>query len=330
MKKFFLKISILSISLLIGSSCISAEKNKYPETVLKNENLKVTVYLPDAEKGYYRSIRFDWAGMIKQAEHKGHTYFGELKGCGKHHNPKVHDHGVGPCEEFGMNVPVNWDDVKEGEAFMKVAVGLLEKKSGKKKKYWFPTKYKVVKLFPWENEIKDNAVVSSQQGECPGGWKYDYVKTVSIDKTAPVLKIHHKLKNTGTKPIKTDLYSHNMFIIDGKPIGSKYQVILPFRPKLPSKRPQRAVWKGNELKLQTEVLKGSFWAQADGFSKDKKDNAFTVAVDGVSLHGATDYPLHEYCVYAEKTGLCPEPFILINIKPGETAEWTTTLTFKAE
>jgi hypothetical protein len=31
---------------------------------LKTNGLKMTVYLPDAEKGFYRGTRFDWSGVI--------------------------------------------------------------------------------------------------------------------------------------------------------------------------------------------------------------------------------------------------------------------------
>lgn len=321
---------VLILFLLIGNSCITSESDNYPDIELKNENLKVTVYLPDGTKGYYRGIRFDWAGMIKQAEYRGHTFFGELKGIGKHHNPTIHDHGVGPCEEFGMKIPVNFDQVKAEEPFLKIGVGVLEKKLGEKRKYWFPIKYKIIKLFSWQIKLGKNSIGFTQHGECPGGWQYDYEKTVIIDKTDPVLKIHHKLKNTGDKPIKTDFYSHNMLIFDEQPIGNKYQLKLPFIPTSSSERPKKAVWEKNELKFLTDTLQGSYRTQVEGFSKEKKENVFTVAVGNVSLNAATDYNLHAFQVYAENTALCPEPFILIDLASGDIAEWTTTFTFKVE
>jgi hypothetical protein len=38
--------------------------------------LRAKVYVPDGEKGFYRGIRFDWAGVMESLEYKGHGYFG--------------------------------------------------------------------------------------------------------------------------------------------------------------------------------------------------------------------------------------------------------------
>ena len=35
-----------------------------PQAQISNGTVRATVYLPDAEKGYYRGTRFDWAGVI--------------------------------------------------------------------------------------------------------------------------------------------------------------------------------------------------------------------------------------------------------------------------
>src|SRR4051812_9213761 len=61
----------------------------YPKTVLRNKSLSLTVYLPDAEKGYYRGSRFDWAGVVGNVESIGpHTIFGPWKDT---HDPTNHD-----------------------------------------------------------------------------------------------------------------------------------------------------------------------------------------------------------------------------------------------
>ena len=86
MRKIYLN-GILLLGLVIMSSCVLFEGGEYPEVELKNDNLKVSIYLPDAWNGYYRAVRFDWAGIIKQVEYKGHTYFGELKGTRERSQP---------------------------------------------------------------------------------------------------------------------------------------------------------------------------------------------------------------------------------------------------
>src|SRR5438445_359714 len=48
----------------------------YPQTEISNGMLRAKVYLPDREKGFYRGMRFDWAGVMASLEYKGHGYFG--------------------------------------------------------------------------------------------------------------------------------------------------------------------------------------------------------------------------------------------------------------
>ena len=43
----------------------------YPATELSNGVLRAKVYLPDAEKGFYRGTRFDWAGVMGSLELQG-------------------------------------------------------------------------------------------------------------------------------------------------------------------------------------------------------------------------------------------------------------------
>ena len=48
----------------------------YPQTTISNRDLRVTVYLPDRDKGFYRSTRFDWSGVISSLEYRGHNFYG--------------------------------------------------------------------------------------------------------------------------------------------------------------------------------------------------------------------------------------------------------------
>jgi hypothetical protein len=59
--------------LLLAAPAARAED--YPHVYLKNEKLRVKVYLPDAQKGFYRGTRFDWAGVLGEVEFAGHKVF---------------------------------------------------------------------------------------------------------------------------------------------------------------------------------------------------------------------------------------------------------------
>ena len=59
-----------------SSPCASFINSDFPKAVLSNGSVQAVVYLPDTEKGYYRSTRFDWSGVVPCLTYKGHTYFG--------------------------------------------------------------------------------------------------------------------------------------------------------------------------------------------------------------------------------------------------------------
>src|SRR4029079_10256888 len=47
-----------------------------PEAHLSNGVIQAREYLPDPQKGFYRSTRFDWSGAIASLEYEGHQYYG--------------------------------------------------------------------------------------------------------------------------------------------------------------------------------------------------------------------------------------------------------------
>ncbi len=69
----------------------------YPGLKLDNGVIQLSIYLPDAEKGYYRETPFDWSGIIERVDFNGHRFYGALH---KEHDPLVHDAISGPVEEF--------------------------------------------------------------------------------------------------------------------------------------------------------------------------------------------------------------------------------------
>src|SRR5882757_8981562 len=50
---------------------------EFPQAEISNDILHARLYLPDAEKGYYRGTRFDWSGVMPSLEYQGHSYSGQ-------------------------------------------------------------------------------------------------------------------------------------------------------------------------------------------------------------------------------------------------------------
>ena len=129
------------LALLFAPNLVTAQTypGPYPQTRISNQALQVNIYLPDAEKGFYRGTRFDWAGVIASLDYKGHSYFGPFF---EKFDPAVSDVDIGnpvvagvasaasgPVEEFigADETALGYSTAKPGEAFCKIGVGALRK-----------------------------------------------------------------------------------------------------------------------------------------------------------------------------------------------------------
>ena len=110
-----------------------------PQARLANGPLQVTVYLPNAQRGYYRGTRFDWSGVIQNLEYKGHRFYGPwYTKTDPHVRDFIYDGSditagpcsaiMGPVEEFTTaHKGLGYDDAKAGGTFVKIGVGVLRK-----------------------------------------------------------------------------------------------------------------------------------------------------------------------------------------------------------
>ena len=90
---------LVCVLVLCASAVFAEEEGGFPMLELANDELTIGLYLPDAEKGYYRGTRFDWSGIIERVEYKGHRFYGAWRFP---HDPTGHDFVSGPAEEFGI------------------------------------------------------------------------------------------------------------------------------------------------------------------------------------------------------------------------------------
>ncbi len=318
----------LSLSLSFHSLALAGAEGsseEFPSAELSNGVIKMNLYLPDPEKGYYRGTRFDWSGVISQVEYKGHTFFDEWKTT---HDPGVHDDIVGPVEEFRTDgAALGFHEAKPGESFVKIGIGLLEKTD--KAEYSFAYPYKIIKPGAWKVSKGKNWIEFQQDFADESGWGYLYIKRISLAKDKPRFVIRHSLKNTGSKVIETSQYNHNFFVIDGQPIGKSYMLRFPFKVK--AKRDLRGIVevRGNKLVFVKDLKKGSLFTEIEGFRDDAEDHRITVqnTKTGASVRIKGDKPLSEFNFWTMEKTVCPEPYIKFSIAPGETEEWKTSYTF---
>ncbi len=304
-------------------------ENKYPSVELSNDVIKVSVYLPDAQKGYYRGTRFDWSGIISQVEYNGHTYFGEWK---QTHDPNNHDDITGPVEEFrtgSFDKPsaLGYDQAKPGEAFIKIGIGLLEKPDEPDYRFW--NAYRIIRPGEWEVKYGKDWIEFIQDFDGKNGWHYLYTKKIILAKEMPEFTMFHQLKNIGIKPIETSQYNHNFFIIDNATVGKNYILRFPFDVKIVRDLSATIEAKGREIIFKRDLKEESIFTELEGFGESPKDYEITVenteTSAGVVIKG--DVPLVHFNFWAIDTTICPEPFIDASLDVGEEKEWNITYVF---
>ena len=310
---------------VIGFCCAALSPTAEPPQVeLDNGLVRTTLYLPDAQRGYYQGTRFDWSGAFKSLEYGGHRYVDQWF---ETYDPKIHDAINGPVEEF---TALGYADAKPGETFVKIGVGVLRKPDDKP--YAFARSYDVTDGGKWDVKRSRDRVAFQHDLDDATGYGYRYVKTVRLVKGKPELVLEHSLKNTGRKPIETSVYNHNFFVIDKQPTGPGIQVKFPFVVKGEGRgfgtailaRDSSLVY-ARELDKKEQVFSAGL--QGFGSSADAYDIRIENVKTGAGVRATGDQPIEKLVYWACSTTSCPEPYVKLRAAPGQTLTWTITYAF---
>lgn len=312
---------------LITLSCASMFAAEFPEAEISNGKITAKLYLPDADKGYYRGTRFDWSGVIYSLRTKNHEYFGKWF---PRYDPKLHDAIMGPVEEFKTKESgLGFEEAKPGETFVRIGVGVL-KRPDEKPFDAFHT-YDIVDSGKRSMRKGKNWIEFTHELNDGRGYAYRYTKRIEIVKGKPEMVISHRLKNAGKKPIETSQYNHNFFVMDQQPSGPDSKVKFPFDLKLAQEpRDQLADLRGGEIVYKQELQPGqSVYRQLSGFGKTASDYNIHLAnaKAGTAVHIVGDQPLSKLVFWSIRTTFCPEPYVDLKAEPGKEVKWTYRYTF---
>ena len=310
-----------------------------PQAHISNGQIKATLYLPDPERGFYRSTRFDWSGVIASLEYNRHQYYGPwFTGS----DPSVRDFVyrgadilvsaqsgvVGPAEEFQR--PQGYATAKPGETFVKIGVGVLRKRDDTP--YSAYNTYEIVDPGKWTSRPRADAVEFSQEVNDPrSGYGYTYRKIVRLTAGRPEMVIEHSLQNTGRLALDANQYNHNFLVLDRAATGPEFTLTFPFQvqvtrppdPKLAEIRQNRIVY----LKTLEGEERVTFGIQ--GFGKDAKD--YDVRVDssrtGAGFRVTSDRPPASIGFWSIRSVVSVEPFVDVSTEPGKTTTWRYVYTY---
>lgn len=316
-------VSKLFICLTLG--CFHFKEN--PKAEISNGILKASIYLPDVEKGYYRGTRFDWAGIISSLEYKGHNYFG--KWFGKY-RPKAHYSVMGPVDSFD---PINYDKTRPGGSFVKIGVGSLKKPN--KKPYKAFSSYSINDPGEWKIDM-EAAKVQFRHVLNDEIFPYEYTKTVEFIEGKPKMVISYTLKNRGKHPIETEVFNHNFFVFDDQFIGEGCE--LTFKKNIfCSDKGNIGIgdiveFQNNKIKVQRSLgnRESVYCGSIKGINNDAND--YDIRIDnhktgtGVRIKG--NRPISKLVFWCKGKTICPEPYIKIEIEPGEEFSWELEYEFE--
>ncbi len=297
---------------------------EFPKLELENGEIRVSIYLPDAVRGYYRGTRFDWSGIIESVNTAHHRFYAPVHAT---HDPYLHDGVSGPAEEFGMFNPMGFNEAAPGESFVKIGVGLLRK--GDDNEYRFNGDYEIIRLGEWEVEHGLDRVDFFQDLVGDRGWAYRYRKSIQLVPGAPELVIAHRLENSGGKEIDLYNYNHNFTLIDGLPYGPDYRVEFPFSTTIPIGINERAWFRDTAIDVPEPLGDNSLWIPLyEGEGRVDYNNATIRHLpSGAAVEFKGDAPVTRIVFWAIERAACPEPFIRLKLAPGDAKEWSSWYRF---
>jgi hypothetical protein len=291
-----------------------------PQADIANSKVKAKLYLPDAEKGYYRATRFDWGGVIASLEANGHNYFGVWF---DRYDPKLHDAITGPVEEFLTgDSALGYDEAKAGDKFVRIGVGALRKPQEARFER-FKT-YEIVDNGKWSVKRGADWAEFTHQLTDTNGYAYVYRKRLSLPKGKAELVLEHSLKNTGKKAIDTSVYNHDFYMLDGEPTGPDFTVKFGFTPKPLGDLRGLAEVRGKDLVYLSELKKGqTAQTNFEGFGPTAADHEFRVEnrKTGAGVRQRGDLPISKVVFWSIRTTVCPEAYVHMRIEPGKESKW---------
>jgi len=306
-------IFLIVVIFLLG--CNSAPDG-YPQAEITNGLITAKLYLPDAERGYYIGSRFDWSGVIYELKYKQHDYFGQWY---PDRDPKIHDAISGPVEEF---MQIGYEEAPVGGEFLRIGIGGLRKpQEDGFVRYGY---YEFSNPGKWTvRRSRDNVVFIHELNDV-AGYSYVYEKTVRLVRDKPEMILEHTLKNTGRRAIQTAVYNHNFFFIDNQTTGPDFVVKFAFPLSASRENPAIRI-NGNQLEYvrELEPLEAASLGGVLGHNNSVEDYYFRIENNktgaGVKITG--DRPISRIVYWSHSNAISPEPYIDLNIQPGESFTW---------
>ncbi len=298
--------------LILCTGCLSPH-SQWQGTWIDNGCLKIFFIDPEASHHEsrlgYRFVRAGWIGALYPAGtdesiFREDTLFKQYA-------------TFGFTQEFlpALQLGETSDEISEQ---LQIGVGIVEHSSKARR---FDVKLR--KMFPWKYSQfrydNEHVLLAHQTSEDCAGYSYHLTVKIRIPDNIPIIILEQTLKNQGQRQIDVLANAHPFFNISDK--LQNYWYLMPktqnehnFMPPENSVLPKLAFapTNNNHILLKSQIPQGYDWVAAGNFTEDK----YQVII-------ASDKPLAQTEFWRERTRcFAVEPYVMLNIKPGESQSWT--------
>ena len=292
-----------------------------PAVQISNGRVTAVLFMPDAERGYYRGTRFDWSGAVADLRAGGHSYFGRWFAG---YDPMKHDAIPGPVQDYVTGQ--GFDAAPVGGTFVKIGVGVLRKPAEPIR--GFPT-LEIVDGGKWSTRVRRNAVEFVHEVNDPAsGYGYRYIKTVSLPPGQMRMTLSHRIESTGRNSIDTEMYDHNFFVLDGQLSGPDVEVRFPWTPEAFNVRGDTIEVSGKKLSYRGPIDR-PVRMQLKGFGPTAADHDIRVENrrTGAGVRITADKPLSDFVFWTSSRTTCPEAYIHVHADRGRPMTWQINYDF---
>ncbi len=285
---------------------------------LKNRLIELLVDLPNEN---YIGSRFDHSGKIVSLKYKDIS----LSGFELNNSENNITTGKGFYNEFGIDLPLNFNQTPVGDWFHKIGVGLLKKT---KKPYFFKNTYEV-KPLSFNVEYSRTKIAMACTSSLLMGYAYKFKKEIILTDCGFI--INYYLENIGKQDIITNEYVHNFLIFNNQAIGPDYQLNFSFEIKpdlfIETVNPENKVIIGKEnIKFNAAPNRDFFFSNLSGHEFVKAHWQLINPKQNLGITETGDFKTNSINLWGVPHVICPELFINLSLKPNEFKEWSRTYT----
>jgi hypothetical protein len=315
--------------MLLGCLCATFARGEEPlhagARVLTNGTLTVELMDPADPHRYNSGVRFTPLAGVLSVVMDGQEFL---------YAPKERDalfSTAGLLAEFDLrSTPPGYAEAKIGEGHLKIGVGVLKKEADS---YNFWPQHPVIKLPKTEVKWRESSAEFRQEcalGNSPDESSYAYDLRADVKLKDNALIVDWSLKNTGRKPFETIHYTHNCVIFAGQNCGPGYVLTFPYAPICKGEEAKNKLWKleGRQFNFREKITGLDVEINTPPDYTGHNEVTVSHESDPRSVKFAVSLPSKWVALHCASFYVCPEQFVQIALKPGETQKWTRTYTFE--